>query len=84
MLGNLREDGADIWLRPSTSKPLVVKVTKSGDSDEKSFAENSVRPGVEQRVVLNGLTADTEYNYFVYVCAQHEHVHTLLKARKKC
>jgi len=67
MLGNLREDGADIWLRPSTSKPLVVKVTKSGGSDEKSFAENSVRPGVEQRVVLNGLTADTEYYYFVYV-----------------
>lgn len=67
MLGNLREDGVEVWLRPATSKPLVVKVTTYGGSDEKSFAKNSVKAGVDERIVLDGLTPDTEYEYAVYV-----------------
>ncbi|MGC9353230.1 MAG: alkaline phosphatase D family protein, partial [Mariniphaga sp.] len=66
LLGNLREDGAVIWLRPSASGPLVVKVKKSGESDEKSFTKNSVEPGVEQRIALDGLAPGTEYEYAVY------------------
>ena len=67
MLGNLSDDGVVIWLRPSTEKPLVVKVTKSKGRDEKSFKKDAVRPGVVQRIVLNGLTPDTKYEYGVYI-----------------
>jgi len=66
MLGKLRENGVTIWLRPSTSKPLVVKVTTSDGNVEKLFETNSVEPGVEQRIVLDGLAPDTKYNYAVY------------------
>jgi alkaline phosphatase D len=66
MLGNLSENGATIWLRPSTLKPLEVKVTTSNGNFEKSFVKNSVEPGMEQRIVLDGLAPDTKYNYAVY------------------
>lgn len=71
MLGKLREDGVSIWLRPSISKPLVVKVTTSGGDFEKSFVKNSVEPGMEQRIELDGLTPDTKYNYAVYAGDQN-------------
>jgi alkaline phosphatase D len=66
MPGNLHEDGVDIWLRPATSNPLLVKVTKFIGSDEKSFVINSIEPGLEQRIVLDGLIPDTKYKYTVY------------------
>jgi len=67
MLGNLREDGVDIWLRPGTAEKLVVKVTNSDGSFEKSFAQNSIEPGVVQRIVVDGLTANKNYKYSVIV-----------------
>ena len=67
MLGNLTEKEITIWLRPSTADPLVVKVTKVDGSGVKSFSTKAVAPGVEQRIVLNGLKADTEYKYGVYI-----------------
>jgi alkaline phosphatase D len=67
LLGNLQEDGVVIWLRPSTSKPVVIKVTKSDGTDEKLFVKNSLEPGIEQRIVLDGLSPYTEYKYAIYV-----------------
>ena len=67
MLGNLNENGVILWLRPSTSDPWVVQVTKTDGSDVKSYVRNSVEPGMEQRIVINGLASDTEYKYAVYV-----------------
>ena len=67
MLGNLSENGVILWLRPSTKEPLVVHVTKVDGSDLKSYMRNSVEPGVEQRIVVNGLTSGTEYKYVVCV-----------------
>ncbi|MCF8362727.1 MAG: alkaline phosphatase D family protein [Prolixibacteraceae bacterium] len=66
LLGNLREDGVVIWLRPSVSKNLVVKVKKTNGNDNKLFVKNSVEPGVEQRIILDGLTPDTEYYYSIF------------------
>ena len=66
MLGNLSENGVNLWLRLSTTEPLVVRVTKSDGSDEKSYMKNFIEPGVEQRIVLDGLSSDTEYKYAVY------------------
>ncbi|WP_372948836.1 alkaline phosphatase D family protein [Mariniphaga sp.] len=67
MLGNLREDGVDIWLRPATAEKLVVKVTTSDGNAEKSFVKNSVKSGVAQRIVVDGLTSDKNYKYSVIV-----------------
>jgi len=66
MLGNLSEDGVVIWLRPSTDDPLAVKVEKSDGGDEKFYKKNSVEPGIEQKIVLDGLLSDTDYKYAVY------------------
>jgi len=66
LLGKLSQNRVVIWLRPSTSNPLIVEVKESGGIGEKSFVKNSVEPGVEQNIVLNGLTPDTEYEYAVY------------------
>jgi alkaline phosphatase D len=66
MLGDLREDGVSLWLRPATITPLVIKVIKSDGSDEKSYFMNSLEPGVEQKIVLDGLSSNTDYKYDVY------------------
>ena len=66
MLGQLNAEGVTLWLRPSTADPLVVHVTKAGSSEVKSVVRHSPTPGLEQRIVLNGLAPDTEYNYTVY------------------
>ena len=67
LLGNLKEDGIIIWLCPSTATPFVVKIIKSDGSDEKSYVKNSVEPGVEQRIIIDELTSDTDYKYTIYV-----------------
>jgi len=70
MLGDLREDGVSLWLRSATTSPLVIKVIKSDGSDEKSYFKNLVEPGVEQRIVLDDLSPDTNYKYEVYTKKQ--------------
>jgi alkaline phosphatase D len=67
MLGDVREDRVSIWLRPSVLTPVVIKVTKSGGSDEKSYVASNIEPGAEQRIVIDGLDPDTDYRYAVYV-----------------
>jgi alkaline phosphatase D len=66
MLGRLSETGVTVWLRPSAADPLIVKVTKADGSEEKTFIQNLVKPGAEQRIALDGLSPDTEYKYTVY------------------
>ena len=66
MLGNLKENGVTIWLRPSTTDPLIIKVLKIDGREEKTFTKNSVEPGAEQRIILNGLSTGTKYSYNVY------------------
>ncbi len=66
MLGNLSENSVTIWVRPSTTEPLIVKVTKLDGKDEKLFIKDSIKPGVEQRIILDGLSSDTDYKYAMY------------------
>ena len=66
LLGNLKEDEITLWMRPSTAAPLVIKVVKSDGSDEKSFVNTPVGPGVELRIRIEGLSPDTNYEYTVY------------------
>ncbi len=66
MLGNLSEDGVILWMRSSSTDQLVVEVTEPDGKDKLSFAIKSAEPGVEQRLVLNGLSSDTDYKYIIY------------------
>lgn len=66
MLGNLREDGVTLWLRASTEEPLLIKAEKTDGSDVRPYLKNPGKPGVEQRIVLDGLSPDTEYKYAIY------------------
>lgn len=52
MLGNLREDGVTLWMRPAKTNRLVVKVKKPSGGFKKSYRKRSIEPGVEQRIVL--------------------------------
>ncbi|MDD4363424.1 MAG: alkaline phosphatase D family protein [Atribacterota bacterium] len=67
MLGDLSENAVVLWLLPTTSKPIVIKVTKFDGSENKSFEKKPIVPGMEQRIKLDGLTSNSEYNYGVYI-----------------
>jgi len=66
MLGKLSENGVSIWLRPSTSDALTVKVSKANGGAEKSYEKNSIEPGKVQRMKIDGLSPDTNYKYVVF------------------
>jgi alkaline phosphatase D len=66
MLGNLNENGLTIWMRPVSRDPILVKLTAFGGSEEKSFVIKPEKPGVEQRLIVEGLVPDTKYTYAVY------------------
>jgi alkaline phosphatase D len=66
MLGSLSADGVTLWMRASTTDPLVVKVTKTDGSNEKSYVMNSEAPGLEQRIMIDGLVSNTGYKYAIY------------------
>ncbi len=72
MLGNLSEEGVTLWLRPSATDPLEVRVTQSDGRNERLYMKNSIEPGVEQRIVLDGLSSDTDYRYIV--CAKKRRI----------
>ncbi|HKK61218.1 MAG TPA: hypothetical protein VJ951_01580, partial [Bacteroidales bacterium] len=66
MLGDLAESGVSIWLRSTGAKSLTIKVYDSDRHEEKSFFKDDICPGLGQRIKLNGLTPDTDYNYIVF------------------
>jgi alkaline phosphatase D len=69
-LGDVKHDGVTIWLRPSTTDPFVVKMSKTDGSDEKTVEMSQTSPGVEQKIIVDGLSSATEYKYAVYTRKQ--------------
>ncbi|WP_197528568.1 alkaline phosphatase D family protein [Aeoliella mucimassa] len=70
MLGDVRTDGAQVWLR--TTKPASVRVRvvdPSGEEKDRWFGPcaSSEESGLAVRVVLDGLTADTSYAYDIEI-----------------
>lgn len=66
MLGDLRADGLSLWLRPSVPTPLLIKVIHPTTSEEKTFHSGTIVPGQEQRITIDGLNSNTQYQYEVY------------------
>ncbi len=67
MLGDLKDDGVTLWLRPASAKPLKVILTTQNGRNKKTYSLNSVEPGTDYRIKLDGLASDSEYRYAVYV-----------------
>ncbi|MFT4835574.1 MAG: alkaline phosphatase D [Methylophagaceae bacterium] len=66
MLGQLREEGVTVWLRPSTSEPLTIKVEKVDSGEIKTYSKQFIEPGIEQRIMIDDLAAGSQYHYGVY------------------
>ncbi len=67
MLGDLKSDGVTIWLR--TAKDAVVKVKVIDPKTQKSLLYNAGTfvAGEEQRIVIEGLKANTHYDYSILI-----------------
>lgn len=65
LLGDLKPDGISILLRPSSKKQLNIKITEVGSKKEHKNILNPGIAGKEQRVIINGLSSKTAYNYQV-------------------
>ncbi|WP_198675292.1 alkaline phosphatase D family protein [Pleomorphovibrio marinus] len=67
MLGRLNEEGVSIWLRPATTQKHTIAVYGADGREEKSYDFNPTLAGLDERVDLQGLSANTSYTYSVYV-----------------
>ena len=65
MLGNLAEDGVTIWIRPSSTDPLMVSVKETGGPGEKSFQVKPAGAGVAERIRVDRLAPATGYTYSI-------------------
>ena len=65
MTGNLKENGVTIWLRPAFEGPVVIKVSTANGKKLKKYTKKIAEPGVEQRIIIDGLSSSTEYHYEV-------------------
>lgn len=66
MLGQVKNNEVTVWLRPATSDPLTIKVDSQNRDRKMAYRKNDIQPGAELRMVLDGLSPDTRYNYTVY------------------
>lgn len=63
MLGDIKQHGVSIWLRPSNKRPISIKVTALNTKKEKTYVLKPTVAGKEERVVLNDLSPATKYKY---------------------
>lgn len=65
MLGDLKDGGVSIWLRPASTNTLTIKVLKPDGDEMKQITIKPAVAGKEQRVKLNGLSSASEYKYVI-------------------
>ncbi|MEM6379025.1 MAG: alkaline phosphatase family protein, partial [Bacteroidota bacterium] len=66
LLGDLQSDGINLCLRPSTTKRLKIQVLGSNGEKLKKYTLKPKVPGQEQRLEVNGLLPNTNYNFEVF------------------
>jgi len=59
LLGDLRDDGVTVWMRPATDTPMTIVVA------DKSYRVESLPAGTAVRTRLDGLAPGTRYAYQV-------------------
>ena len=65
MLGNLSGNSIKIWLRPSTTNHLVVKVKSADKGFKKSYNFQPSIPGMAHTLSLDGLLPGRQYAYTI-------------------
>lgn len=65
MLGDLGSDHVSVWLRPATSEVLELLVRDAGGKQVGRISLDKVKPGVETRFRVDGLTPLSRYEYTV-------------------
>lgn len=62
MLGDLKSDGLSIWLRTANTRKLSVQLTSSTNK-KLTYSFKPEAAGLDQRIVIDGLQANTFYQY---------------------
>lgn len=65
LLGDLKTDGLNISLRPSTTKRIKVKLLEANGQKVKNYTLKPKKPGKEHRIQLTGLNSNTAYQFQV-------------------
>jgi len=63
MLGDIKENGVSIWLRPSNKMPIHLRVMAPNSTKAKVYTLKPVAAGKDHRIVLNDLNPSTKYTY---------------------
>ncbi len=66
MLGNLKANGVSIWMRPAFKEEIEVSIRKKNGLKKESYYLKPALPGLEQRLIADGLDSGTKYEYAVY------------------
>jgi alkaline phosphatase D len=67
MLGEIKENGVSIWLRPASKLPIEIEVTDLASMKVKVSTLNPTVAGQVERIVLNDLSPQSKYSYRVKV-----------------
>jgi alkaline phosphatase D len=67
MLGDLKENGVSIWLRPATKAPVEISVRDLYSEQVKVYTLKPKVAGQVERIVVNDLSPQTAYSYSVKV-----------------
>jgi alkaline phosphatase D len=65
LLGQLAAESVTLWFRPATKNSLEIVLSPVDATTRKTYKVKRVLPGVEQRVLLDGLLPATQYNYSI-------------------
>lgn len=67
MLGILSDKSVTIWLRPTSASDILVKVKSSNSNNYQEYRLNNPEAGKSARILLDGLMANSHYQYTVYI-----------------
>jgi alkaline phosphatase D len=67
ILGDIKENGVSIWLRPASKLPIEIDVTDMASMKVKVYTLNPTAAGQVERILLNDLSPQSAYTYIVKV-----------------
>ncbi len=66
LLGQLTTNSVSIWLRPATKNKLQIKVISDTDNFSRTYNTKALKPGIEQRLLIDDLKANIKYSYTIF------------------
>jgi alkaline phosphatase D len=65
MLGDIKENGVSIWVRPSNELPIDIKVIALNNNTESVYTLKPTAAGKDERLIINDLSPSMKYKYVV-------------------